>query len=1218
MIAVPAAHGRQRSESEAPIVTLKSSIFETYGSANQFHLLIGGREGAYIDVDCGFGPVEVELKPAKIENGALTGTYVTCAVNSAGTVKIYGNPADIDYFEAEGCYLRSADISQLTELTGVDFDHNELTALDLTPHTKLQSISVSDNPFSAESPLIIGANKPELMILDMSITKWIDPSFNLSAYPAMASFDAYACETLNSLDPSGCPNLMRLTADVTPLQSLDVTQNAKLQILNVADTRITSIDLSGCPILTQFYCNHDGHQYGSYKFSSLDVTHNPKLIYLFCGGNNLTSLDLSQNPQLMDLSAVHNNLTAIDLSNNGLLINVNIANNDMGFANLPLNPGVWNEYYYQQKPTTVRRSYKVGDVIDLSAKMLREGTVTTGVLMKKNEEDFSVPLPVDPSLYTWTNDGKLSLNAEITDSVFVSYTNDRFEEATLTTTHFVVKTADKFGLDNTAITLLPASDEGTPVSFRVRVAGTPSVKGVSSAPKFDFGNGIPTAIESLTVSDDGYYHVSLPRNGLGYTKIILPEGMDVTGFAIEGQELYSLNISGAPVLRDLTVKGAGLYGFDLTKHRCLESLCLQGNNLSMFSLKAKNFNFAKTMLTNLDLSGNSIATFEFDGLEGIRNIDLSRNNLTELELGTANMAEYINISHNKLAEVNLLKCDAIRNIDFSNNLVTNIIMPEVTTPASMNVASNRLTPSTLPAPSLFTGTYTYAPQAPVTIAPKGPGVNLSSLLCTVGGYTTSFSWFKADGTPLVEGTDYTVTQGTTRFLKSDLGKVYCQVSHGAFPAFTSSDALLTSQILVTPMPNNVVANFTTTADGQVPRVALAAASQGTMVMFDWKGDGSSMDMYELGTTYSEFYPTTTAGANVKVYAYEDGAPLTVFSIMGASMSDIDLSKLTHASTINVGQAGLTNISLPAPGKLTELFLDGNKLTNGFDLSAYKQIYYLSLNDNLFEGQFDFSVLPNLQIVSVAANKLTSAKFANPLLWGLDLARNQFESIDFSGATGLEQIALSGNKLSTLDISALHGLKSLMIDRNRFTFSTLPPVDSITIHYIYGNQAALDIVPQGLTVDLASEATALSQPTTYRWFIDEISKDEEGNIVGEELVADEEYTLQGGVTTFASPFQRLIGVLTNPAFPDLTLVTNMFDISAAGVDDTASATPATVSVSGHTVTVTASEPTAVRIFNVSGQQLNSLKVASGTTPIATLNPGCYIILTNSTPHKVVVR
>lgn len=1207
---VPTAFAARRAAEDTPIVTLKSSAFEQYGGANKFHLVIGGRAGAYIDVDCGFGPTEVELQPANIANGAVQGAMVTCTVSEAGTVKIYGDAADIDYFEAEGCYLRSADISQLSELNGLNLMHNELTGLDLTPNTKLQTIQLSDNPFSAASPLKIGA-KPELLLLDISLTQHLDPAFDMTQYPKLVSFDAFSCETLFKLDPSKCPQLQRLTADVTPIQSLDVTHNYNLEILNIADTRITSIDVSKCPNLLQLYLNHDSHMYSSYKISSLDVTHNPKLIYLFCANNNISSLDLSQNIQLMDLYAARNQLSEIDLSNNKLLINVNIANNNMGFANLPINTGDWNEYYYKQRPTKVNRSYKVGDVIDLSAKMLREGTITTCKLMKKNEEDFSNPIPVDPSLYKYEA-GRMTLLAALPDSVFLDFGNDRFPDETLTTTHFMVKTAEDFGADNVVISFMPGASKGETVSFRMKAFANdiPAFE-----PKFDFGDGTLTTLPDIYAVNDGYMHISAPRTGGGYVRVVFPEGADATAFLIENQRLYSLNITGAPELRELAIVNAGLTSLDLSKHRCLQTLRLSGNRLTNFSLSGKNMNYAKTTLTRVEIADNQIANFTFDGLESLDYIDISNNKIAEIELGSAKTARSINVSRNQLTSINLAKCDALMEIDMSSNLISSVVMPEISMPVAMNISDNCMTLANLSEPELFKGRYVYAPQKPMAIPAKGPGVNLASQLRLQNGAQTVIKWVKADGTPLQEGTHYTISKGVTRFLDDTVGEVHAVITHGAFPDFKNENVFTTTNILVTPMPTNVVAQFATLKAGETIRVALAAEQDNTSFFFDWTGDGSQLSMYEIGTTYSEFYETTAGKAVVKVYAYDNSPELTVFSISGASLASADVSKLSKLTTLNLSNTGLSNIIMPQSAPLRELFLDGCNITNNFDLTPYQDLYYLTLNKNKLSGEYDFSKLPNLQILGAADNNLTSVKLGTQL-WGLDLSRNAFETIDLAQAPALEQVGLSGNMLSTLDVSRLYSLKSLYIDNNRFTFSTLPPASAVSIRYIYRNQAPLQVEPQQMSIDLSKEAFVGDSITTYRWFFDEFAMDENGNYVGEELVAGEEYTVKNGVTTFLQDTHRVIGLLLNPAYPDLALSTVMTDVVSNAVEAPAVAADAVWSADGMIYASPASEADTA-VYDAAGIRVASARLQPGTASLGSFAPGIYFVTLGQTTHKIVV-
>lgn len=1209
LLAVPSMYARTRAEAEKPIAVLNTNAFAQQGSANRFHIVVGGTPGEYIDVDCGFGTVEVELKPAVIQDGVITASYITCSVSSAGTVKIYGNASDIDYFEAEGCYLRSADISQLKNLTVLDLEHNELEGLDLSGLNKLQAIYVNDNPFSQGSPLKIGANKPDLQILEMGTSGWLDQSFNLSDYPSMISFDAFGCETLYNLDPSGCPNLVRLTADATPLSTVDVSKNSKLQILNVSDTRITSIDVTQNPLLQQLYVGHQSHLNNNYHFKSLDVTKNPYLIYLFCGGNEIKELDLSHNPELIDLKAPHNLLEKIDLSNNKKLLSVSLSYNYIGYADLPFDPGTWIEYNYKQNPIPVKRSYKVGTPIDLSARMLRAGTITTARLMKKNEGDFTNPIEVDAALYSYSN-GVITVNEAMPDSLCITYSNDRFPDETISTSYFMVKSDADFGKDNCAVSFVPTGKAGTPLSFKLRIASAT----VTPSMSVDFGDGTPVAIASSELGADGYYNITGTCAG-DTVRVMLPEEVDATGLQIANLPLSSLNIADAPLLSDLSLIGTTLPALDLIKHRCIETLVLNGNNFGAFSLKAMNNNFAKTMLLNLDISNNKISTLEFDGFEGIRNINISNNALTELNLATANDASVINISGNKLSAISLAKCDALEEIDLSNNQISEITMPEIPVLKSMNIANNNMTINNLPAPSYFSGNYTYAPQLNIVAPVKGPGADFSQQVRALNGALTEFKWHTTSGEALVLGTDYSINNGITTFLAPSVGKeVYCKITHPAFPQFNSAPLTSTSMQVAAP-PTDVIATFTTTGS-DTANLSLAATGNNSSVFIDWKGDNSYLTMYELGATYRSFTAKTTPGAKVRILTYADADPLSVFSITGAGLEDVDLSQLSKASTINLGNAKAANIKLPTEtANLAELFLQGNKLTK-IDLSKYPKLYYLSLNNNAFEGEFDFSKMPNLQLASMTGNKLTSVILNNSMLWALDLSGNLLTEVDLSNVMGIEQLGLSNNRLTKLNILRHRNIKQLNIDRNYFRFSTLPPTRLVSISYVYSNQAPIEIPTGSNCIDLSAENTAGGQSTQFRWFLDQVTQDENGNYVGEELVAGDEYTLANGVTTFTYPFENVIGLLTNPAFPNLALFTTKTTVT--DVNEVENNADFAVTISGNAIYAKCSEGCNVKVYNTAGSCVASVEAEAGTTHLGNFPTGVYIVKATDKTIKVAVK
>lgn len=122
------------------------------------------------------------------------------------------------------------------------------------------------------------------------------------------------------LDLSSNSNLEKVSIDSFYLRDLNLDGLDKLKELGVMGTRLTALDLSGCPALTRLTVRRNN------SLTSLDVSKNTALTYLDCGmtfigtgvaeGNAITKLDLSNNKDLTILSCVNNNLTELDLSHN--------------------------------------------------------------------------------------------------------------------------------------------------------------------------------------------------------------------------------------------------------------------------------------------------------------------------------------------------------------------------------------------------------------------------------------------------------------------------------------------------------------------------------------------------------------------------------------------------------------------------------------------------------------------------------------------------------------------------------------------------------------------------------------------------------------------------------------------------------------------------------------------------------------------------------------
>lgn len=1208
-----------QASADEPIITFKTNIYQQSGELNSFSLVIGGTEEDYIDIDCGSGKVEYVLEPAVYvdSTSSITGTFIQCQVTKEGVVKIYGDASKIDYFNASGCYISEIDLSKLSNLEYLDLSHNELTGLDLTPLTKLTALYLSDNTFSAETPLVIGKNKPNLSILEVSIIEYMDQSFNLSDYPAMASFDGYHNKALNKLDPTGCPDLLRLTLDVTNVETLDVTKNPNLMILNISDTRITSIDVSKNPYLTQFYCTHSGSFNNEYKISSLDITKNPELVYLFCSGNKLTSLDISNCPKLVTLIASDNYITSIDVSNNPSLYIFEINRNCLDFATLPFDPGTWNTYYYEQREMEIAKTCVESTSFDFSNRVLRDGTTTEAALYAVSETSGSSTL-LDESYYTY-KDGIFTVKKAYEDSVYIAFANNKFADAILRTTKFKVKTAEQSALNDKAISFSTSINPGEPIAFHIGALNASNENPVEFF--VDLGDGTQKAFKATSSYATETANVTGTKAGYGQIIVYAPEGVEITAFETNGIPMYSIDVTQARSLRSLCLPNAGLYNIDLAWNRCLEKLDLSNNNLSTLTLAGTNSNYDKNILSYIDLSNNTLSDLTLNDMRSIDFLNLSYNQLSDddIDLSFGDYVIDLNISHNSFEEIDLTYCASLKRLDISHNNISAVTMPTDNNLEYFACNNNKFTYATLPVHgNLAEANYIYAPQSDIIIASKGPGADLSSQIKATNGTATQYVWKTTSGKTLVEDIDYSINGGVTKFINTNVGDIYCEMTNPTYPAFSGNNVLKTTNITAAGMPTNLIAEFTTVNNADSVNLSLAAASEGIAIYFDWTGNGN-VTQYLLGDSYRLFSASTTANTNVKVYTYEPSDRITVFSMSGAKLSSFDGSRLTDAINISVNNAGLSEIKLPENSTtLSELSLDGNNFSN-FDLSNFSALTTLSLNNNLLTG-IDLSKAPNLLVASISYNQLSEITIGNNNLWALYISDNQIEKISLAGAPNLQQVALAYNNLSSLDVDGLSNLKMLTINNNRFTFKTLPLHKSSYIVYYYHNQAPIDATCVNGIVDLSDQAMVDGTATDYRWFLDvPVINEDSGELEGEELVIDYEYTLENGVSTFYTTLDGVMCVMTNSKLPNIMLYTNLMNVVSGIEGIITDNVDVAVKVVGNSIVITTDvENVAVALFNIGGTMIASTTTAMGETSIDNLQSGVYVLTVGKRVYKVAVK
>ena len=1144
---------------QSPIMTFKTTLYDNAGTTNAFHFYLGAKETTPIEIDFGYGKQEFVISEAVYDPTAgISGTLIEGSVGPRGTVSIYGDASLIDYVDIKGVYATTLDISQLTQLEILRVDYNDIEALDLSNHHKLQVIYANSNPFNV-SPLKIGPNKPDLTILELSMVENLDPSLNISDYPNLAVFEAYATPTLTTCDPSQCPGLMKLTVDATNISSLDVSNNPELLILNIGETKITSIDLSNNPKLREFYCTHMGSMNQDYPMTSLDVSKNTQLQRLMCSGNQLTSIDVSNNPLLTSLFCNTNLLTSIDISKNPYIESLNVSNNYLDFVTLPEPRNSFIEYYYYQRPLPLDRSYAVNSTIDLTDRVVRPNSTTTAKLFTNTFTDDGMPSTVElpASAYRYEN-GKITLLEEVPDSVYITFKNSLLSEYELYTTNFKIKSEAEYGKPNPVITLRTSPGIRT-VAYKIGMVGASP-----ETPKtfyVDFGDG--TLVEYTTTS------AVLPEeaNAVGDVKrtgsmtIYMPEGEDLTAFGVADTRLTSLDLSKAPLLAYLSVTNCGLNTVDISHNRWLYDVDLNTNNLSSINLKGANDRDDLTSLKRINLANNKLTSIT-PGFRQLEYADVSNNQLASINLLKASDMKELNLSHNLIEDVDLRDLEAIEYLDLSDNSLSSILILEYLPLKKLDISDNRFPLSTLPTKGAET--LVYAPQKPWILPSKAPVADLSMQIVPMVIDPTVFKWYKADGTPVADDAIVETSIGLFRFDDVTLGEVYCEFSNSLFPALTGENTYRTTNIEVAPMPTEVVTTFKPLLNG-TGEIVLVGKNADASIYVDWEGNGN-MRQYIAGTTPTIFQVPVKKNVEVNFYAYDQNCGLTVMTIGAGPLKYIDASPLTELKAFSVLGSQLTSdrITLPASENLEEITITNANLTSYDLLNDYKDLQMIKLTNNQLT-EFNSSNWDKLQVLYLDGNVIENVDLSNPLLWELGLTSNRLTEIDLLDLPALQQVWLSGNQLTDIDVEGIRNLRLLDIAGNNFNFNTLPEPKESYVLYAYAYQNPVEAVCDNGEVDLSMYGA-----TDYRWFVGEPTYDVEADdYVGTELREGTDFTINGDVTTFKKSYSGVVCLMTNAKFPMLGLMTLPMSVSPVGVQ-----------------TVSAESDEDGRIFDLQGREVKN--------------------------------
>ena len=173
-------------------------------------------------------------------------------------------------------------------------------------------------------------------------------------------------ENLVNVDVTKLVDLSFLLCNYGNLTTLDISANTKLIWIDVVVNPLTTLDVSNNPLL-------EGLSIDSTQISSLpDLSNNPNLTYLSCGGTPITTIDVSNKINLdyiacancpllesLDVSGCTGLISGFDINGNDSLTYVNVSNSYVSG-----NVSLLNDMYTALNPT-VTGVVDVGEVADI-------------------------------------------------------------------------------------------------------------------------------------------------------------------------------------------------------------------------------------------------------------------------------------------------------------------------------------------------------------------------------------------------------------------------------------------------------------------------------------------------------------------------------------------------------------------------------------------------------------------------------------------------------------------------------------------------------------------------------------------------------------------------------------------------------------------------------------------------------------------------------------
>ena len=294
-----------------------------------------------------------------------------------------------------------------------------------------------------------------------------------------------------------------------------------------------------------------------------------------------------------------------------------------------------------------------------------------------------------------------------------------------------------------------------------------------------------------------------------------------------------------------------------------------------------------------------------------------------------------------------------------------------------------------------------------------------------------------------------------------------------------------------------------------------------------------------------WYLIAAGGAIPTSFDFDKLKKVVQMRFSGASVDAIDLNGLEELEQFAFSQGSLgslkcvlTSLDLSKNPKLSKLYAQYNKISE-IKLPAGAVITFMNLQNNQLES-IDLSGIASLKDTYLNNNKLKTVDLSK-LAAGANLYLDGNELTELEVPVSVKNFQANSNKLTKVTLT--NCTASCKLENNCLTLATLPtkPEGLNTASKIKKfPQADMEVAPANGVLDLSAQATAQGIEAEPQATVFAITA---GDAI---LEANKDYTIENGKITFLANFNDVIVKMTNAGFPNLTLATKPFNVTAGEI------------------------------------------------------------------------